>query len=297
MNRSIFKTTVLVLAGVLMLAGLVIFPSTPVGAEVKKIVRDTAVSDVYLPGTGTPIGKVSSVSGDVLIMHADMGTVFYARKDYPVYTGDTLTSKDKGKIAIVLKDDSVLTLAPGTTLVLNEAVFDPQEKKRSAMISLITGKARFLVKKFADFQNSTFAVKTKTSVAAVRGSDFIIEQRGDQTIITTMGMTVLSVTNTSNPLAEPITVTSMQQLILTLAQLEGSPFNVTEEQLIQILEGLGIPTDEGGDEGGEGEGGEGDEGDEGEEGDEGDAGDFGIGTGGSGSFSDQPISPYSPATE
>lgn len=284
MKRSSIKTTALLFSGLAVLvAAMTFFPVNPAGAEVKKIVRDSAISGDYLPGTGTPIGKVRSVDGDVLIMHEDMDAVYIARKDYAVYTGDTITSKDKGRIVIVLNDDSMLTLAPGTTLVLNEAVFDPAAKKRSGLVNLINGKARFFVKKFADFQNSTFAVGTKTSVAAVRGSDFIIEQRGDQTIITALGMTVLSVTNLENPLAEPITVTSMQQLILALGQLPGNPFNITEEELRTILNDLGIPTDEGG-----GDGGDGDEG-----GDDDD--DFGGGGGDDGSNdNDQPISPYRP---
>ena len=243
-------------------------------AETRSIIREKSVSSDYLPGPGTPIGTIRNVYGKVFIMHEDMGMIYAAQENLALYAGDTLTTKQNGRITFVMKDDSLMTLAPNTTMVLTEAVFDPVAKRRTSLVNLIAGKARFFVKKFADFQHSTFNVRTKTSIAAVRGSEFIIEQVGDKTIITTMGQTVVEVTNTENPLMGSITVSSFQQLIVELGKLPGNPISISEQELRNILNDLGIPVED-------------------ETGDDG-AGGAGAGQAGGSSFNDQPVSPSEP---
>lgn len=197
----------------------------------------------YAPGTGVPVGKIRTVYGRAFIMHADRQAVYPVTEGLAVYQDDTLVTKKEGRVVLVLNDESVLTLGPGTEMVLDHSVFDPGAEGRSVLVNLLVGKARFFVKKFSALKNSTFKVRTATSVAAVRGSDFIIEQVGDRTIITTLGQTVLEVSNPNFPLAEPVVVNSFTQLIITLGQLPGSPVTVTPEEIQAILESMGVPTD------------------------------------------------------
>lgn len=273
MRQNTIKAAVFLLPAMIIGMVAAVLPVNQACAETRRIIRESSVSTDYLPGPGTPIGTIRSVYGKVFIMHEDMGTIYTAQENLALYAGDTLTTKQNGRISFVMKDDSVLTLAPNTTMVLNEAVFDPVAKRRTSLVDLIAGKARFFVKKFADFQHSTFNVKTKTSIAAVRGSEFIIEQVGDKTIITTMGQTVVEITNTENPLAGTVTVSSFQQLIVELGKLPGNPINISEQELRNILNDLGIPVEE-------------------------ESGEEGGGTGseqpGGGAFNDQPVSPSVP---
>lgn len=295
MKQLTIKPAAVILFVLVLIIGIVGLPIDQADAA-RRIIRDSSVSKDYQPGVGNPIGEIRRVSGRVFIMHQDMGSIYSARKNLKLYPGDTVTTKSNGKISFVMNDDSVMTLAPNTTMVLNESVFDPAVKRRTSLINLISGKARFFVKKFADFQHSTFKVRTKTSIAAVRGSDFIIEQVGDRTIITTMDLTVLEVTNTDFPLAQPITVSSFQQLVVAVGELTGNPFDVTEDELRNILNDLGVSVDEedsddddGGDDGsGDDDGGDDDSGD-----DDG-SGNTGYGQPGDGSFDDTPLSPSSP---
>lgn len=279
MRKSNTKAAVILLSAMAIMMVAASLPVDQAHAEARPIIRESAAATDYLPGPGTPIATVRNVYGKVFIMHEDMGTAYIAQENLALYAGDTLTTKQNGRITFVMKDDSVLTLAPNTTMVLNEAVFDPAAQRRTSLVDLIAGKARFFVKKFSDFQHSTFNVRTKTSIAAVRGSEFIIEQIGDKTVITTMGQTVLEVTNLSDPLAAPITVSSFQQLIVALGQMPGTPFNISEEELKSILDEMGISYDEGG---------------------EGDGGDDGYGgagywtPGGGSSYDNQPVSPSEP---
>ncbi len=226
----------------------------PIHAFAGAVPEGVKISASYAPGPGAPIGKVRRVYGKALLMHADKKAAYRLRKGMAVYQGDILVTRGDGRISVVLNDESILTLGPKTELVLNSSVFEPDAGRRSVLLNMLFGKARFFVKKFASFKNSMFKVYTSTSVAAVRGSDFIIEQVGDKTVITTLGLTVLEVSNPNNPLARPVVVHSFEQLTVALNQLPGKPVKVSEFEIRKIMSDLIFPA--GGEEGGapEGEG-------------------------------------------
>ena len=237
-RKTIFITGTVFMAVVLLLGCVTSAPAIA-GA----IPDGLMIQSGYAPGAGVPVGKIRTVHGKAFIMHADRQAVYPVTAGLAVYQADTLVTKKGGRIVLALNDESVLTLGPETEMVLNQSVFDPGASNRSVLVNLLTGKARFFVKKFAALKNSTFKVRTATSVAVVRGSDFIIQQVGDKTIITTLGQTVLEVSNPNFPLAEPVVVNSFEQLVATLGQLPGSPIQVTPEEIQAILESMGIPTD------------------------------------------------------
>jgi len=244
MRQSNVKALTILASGLIIFLVTVCIPFDQADAKVKRIIRQSSVSNDYLPGKGTPVGTVRKVYGKVFIIHEDMNGIFKARKGYSLYAGDTLTTKRSGRVRFVLNDESVLTLAPGTTMVLTESMLDPINKKRTGFVNLVTGKARFFVKKFADFRYSTFNVKTKTAIAAVRGTVFIIQVEGDNVTITTEGQSILEIYSPSYPLAAPVVVNSFQQLIVSLGELPGTPFDITEEELRELLKDLGMLDDD-----------------------------------------------------
>jgi len=215
-----------------------------------------SITAKFQPGSGNPIGTVLNADGQAIISHAEADAVYKVKKGLALYTGDTLTTMGNGRVVLKLNDDSQITLGQGATLVLNESVFDPLTKKRSGLVNLVRGKARFLVKKFADFQFSTFNVKAVTSVAAVRGSEFIVDIRADGTVIITCGGdTILEVTTeVTLPGGQQSSVTkfvgSFEQFVASWNALPDAPFQITPEMYQQALENMG-----GGE--GDGEGGDG----------------------------------------
>ncbi len=257
MKKLTTKTAAVLLFVVAIMMVVVSLPVDEACAA-RRIIRESSVSSDYQPGQGTPIGKISRVYGKVFVMHQDMGAIYAAGNDFALYAGDTITTKSNGRITFIMKDDSVMTLAPNTTMVLNEAVFDPAVKRRSSLLSLISGKARFYVKKFADFQNSTFRVKTKTSIAAVRGSDFVIEITDDDEVRITCGdntvVWVYPVDPATGSPGAPITVSSFQQLALKLGDLTGQAVDITSDVWTNLVNALGGGGDGGGGDGGGQEG-------------------------------------------
>ncbi|MBW2615051.1 MAG: FecR domain-containing protein, partial [Deltaproteobacteria bacterium] len=78
----------------------------------------------------------------------------------------------RSRVSVRLNDRSVFALAPVSKLVIDKSVYDPAKKKRSSLLSLWFGRARFVVAKIMGEKKADYKVKTPTAVCGVRGSDF-----------------------------------------------------------------------------------------------------------------------------
>ncbi|MFC1859893.1 FecR domain-containing protein [Thermodesulfobacteriota bacterium] len=94
------------------------------------------------------------------------------KNDYQLYTGDTLITAVRSRVSTVMNDESAIAISPNTKLVIDKSVYDPEKDERSSLLSLLFGRARFIVNKIAG--KPSFTVNTPTSVCGVRGSDFAI---------------------------------------------------------------------------------------------------------------------------
>jgi hypothetical protein len=117
----------------------------------------------------------------------------------------------KARLRLSLNDGSIMTMASKTTLTVNRSVYDPKNKTRSTFLGLDTGKARFWAVKMKDYRNSEFNVKTKTAVAGVRGSDFVVEGSDTQTDVTALKDTLLALVSLSDPVADPLMLSDFQR--------------------------------------------------------------------------------------
>jgi len=161
--------------------------------------KGIVIKDKFLPGRGRSIGKVSLVQADVIIIHSDRKYGYRAKKDTPLFEGDTVITQDKGRIEAVLNDGSTIILVPQTSIELSGSVYDQANGIRSSLINMAIGKARFLVTKLVSFKRSEFKVKTETAIAGVRGSDFIVKTSPGFTEIAALAKTSLEVASTLSP--------------------------------------------------------------------------------------------------
>ena len=127
------------------------------------------------------VGFVTAVKSNVTVIHAG------SKKGEPVKKKDTAFFQDvyetgpDARAKLLFADDSIITIGPGTKLALTESIYNPANNQRSAVVSLVSGKARALVGKAFSGSGSKFEVHTPTAVAAARGTYFVVwifEQEG-----------------------------------------------------------------------------------------------------------------------
>ena len=186
--------------------------------------------DAFKPGFGASVGKVGLVQGDVFIIHENTLVAYPAESDLPLFEGDTLITRKKGRVRFSLNDGSILTLASQTKLVINLSVYDPTKKSRFSFLGMDLGKVRFWVKKLVDFKNSEFKVKTKTAVVGVRGSDFIIIASANRTEVTALEKTELEVVSLAGP-ENPSEIADFERIVIEQGALPSSAEDIFSEEI------------------------------------------------------------------
>lgn len=203
------------------------------------------IQDSYKNSAQPVAGNVQEVTGQVFIIHSDNPEIGYkAKAGFNIFEKDTIISRADGQLRLVFNDGSTVSIASGTRLVINESVYKPEEKVRKSFLTMIIGKAHFIVKKLPGYNKKDFQVKTKTAVVGVRGSEFVIESLVS-TIITTLADTVLWVENLQFP-EQGIKVDSFMRTVIGEKELPSTPEAVIPEDIQQEIREffLAIPKEE-----------------------------------------------------
>lgn len=220
---------------VFFLTAMVLAAGNAFGADPSSIPPDLTISEGFEPGVGQPVGKILMVFGEAIVIHGDASRGYKVRKDLPVYNKDILITQAKARLRLSLNDGSMTTLAADTKLIVNKSDYDPEKKSRSAFLGMEAGKARFWAVKMKDFKNSDFKVKTKTAVAGVRGSDFVITASDVFTEVTTLKDTELDLISLAQPDAEPVFLSDFQRSRIGEGQLPTAAEKVQMEEIERLM--------------------------------------------------------------
>ncbi len=101
-----------------------------------------------------------------------------AELDMALLPGDTVETGKDAQAEVTFDDSSTLDLDPETRFGISELAKDSASGQRTVRTSLLSGELQARIAKLA--QNSTFEIESPTSVAAVRGTEFIVAYRPGQ---------------------------------------------------------------------------------------------------------------------
>ena len=142
-------------------------PTVPKALALKKEAGKAAVAEGY-SAPGEMKAKVIAVSGSVRVRSRGSLTWHDAKANDLLGAGDTIETKDDGKIEIRTDNGNAIDLKPDSQLVLKELTEDQKNGEYQNLFESKYGKLRAKVGKLKG--NSKFEVKTPTAVAAVRGT-------------------------------------------------------------------------------------------------------------------------------
>lgn len=135
-------------------------------------------SFVHSEETEEAVAMLTEMSGSVLVKDAHDGSFKKAAVNQPLYAGDEIRTKKGAACEIEFKTESVVRLDENTDFKIHEVKETSKGSKTS--VQLFVGKILNVVSKTA---NSSFEVKTPTSVAGVRGTEFAVEATEENTDI------------------------------------------------------------------------------------------------------------------
>ena len=122
------------------------------------------------------VGSVLAVRGAVFLEAATGQQALVAKA--PVHRGDTIVCA-AGKAQISLSDGSIVSIGENSRMRVAE--YDRAGDITTARIGLLSGVLRLVVNKLSP--SGKFEVETETAVAAVRGTDWVIESTPAQTSV------------------------------------------------------------------------------------------------------------------
>jgi len=140
--------------------------------DIPLIPADVTLSDKFAKLEKKKVGKINQVEGTAYVMHFGQKIAYRLKDNIPLFGKDTLVTFPGSRLNAVMNDKSVLALAPQAKLTIEKSEYSWFGNKRSTVMNLVWGRARFIVKKLSG--KPGFTVKTKTAVCGTRATDFAV---------------------------------------------------------------------------------------------------------------------------
>ena len=129
-------------------------------------------------------GRWTVVQGRVTATQVGAGDPLPARAGGGLAVGELLETGKDGRAQAILADDTVINLSTGTSARILQYSFDPASGRRTAVVKVSGGKARFVV---SARKNSRFAVETAQAAAvAAAAADFVTLALPDVTTVASL---------------------------------------------------------------------------------------------------------------
>jgi len=160
---------------------------------------DAMIEDFFQGGSGLPVGKIQAVRGETIVFHREPTVGYQARAGLPLYPGDTISTRNYGRILCRLVDGTIFSLVPGTTLTILQSNYNSARQTSVSFLSLKQGDGRFQVAALAEIFSHEFKIETNTTFVATQAADFIIKATQARSEIITFEESRLEVTNLAEP--------------------------------------------------------------------------------------------------
>ena len=130
-----------------------------------------AGADAAVPGE--TIGIVRNVSGDATITRGE--ETLPAVPGLKLLVGDTLGTGRDGSLGVILRDDSSLSIGPGSRLVLRSFRFSSLEGKFDLVVRLTQGTMAYLSGMIGKLAPEKARFETPTATIGIRGTRFAVK--------------------------------------------------------------------------------------------------------------------------
>lgn len=121
-------------------------------------------------------GTIKTVQGSVSVLRA--GQKLAAAPGLKVQAADKLTTGADGSVGITLRDNTMLSAGPNSSLSLDKFAFNPTTHEGAIDASLKRGTLAVISGKIAKASPDAVNFRTNSVTLGVRGTEFIIEANG-----------------------------------------------------------------------------------------------------------------------
>src|SRR5262245_5083519 len=177
------------------------------------------------------IGTVLAVEGTATVRAANAMTLEPLQFRAAIFPNDTVRTAAASKVKILLRDDSIMTLAENSEMQFTEFLLTPQQRR--TLVSLTLGKLRVVTTKIFG-AGSTTEVRTANTVAGVRGTTFVVVFIPPEETDVVVLDGVVAVRNPNFPQLEPVSANFGTQVLGNAAPNPATEVPVSERQALEL---------------------------------------------------------------
>jgi hypothetical protein len=119
-----------------------------------------------------PAGQIKIASGSALIVRG--GTQLPAEAGQPIFEADIVKTGADGRLGITLKDDTRVSLGPGTEVRVNRFVYAPAEGRLGLVLGVVRGAMAYVSGRIAKLAPDSVRLETPAAVMGVRGTTLAV---------------------------------------------------------------------------------------------------------------------------
>ena len=113
-------------------------------------------------------GRIKVASGSAFIVRA--GALVPAQAGEVVFEGDSLRTGADGRLGVTLKDDTRVSIGPGSEVRLDRFVFAPADGRLGLVLKVVRGVMAYVSGRIAKLSPDSIRLETPAAVVGVRGT-------------------------------------------------------------------------------------------------------------------------------
>ena len=120
----------------------------------------------------------------------------------PIYLNDEITTPKGASLQVLLRDQTVFSIGPNSTLVFDEFIFDPTASDEVALTASVKkGTFKFISGKISKIKPGAMTLKLPNATASVRGTSVVgrVDETGASDIVLLTGAVQLQTTTSLTP--------------------------------------------------------------------------------------------------
>jgi hypothetical protein len=124
------------------------------------------------PASEAVVGSVKTLKGKASVVRNRSAVA--VKIGSKIFAEDALKTGSDGSMAMVFKDDTLLSIGPNSEVVINEFLFSPGEGKLSIITRLLRGTSAYLSGMIGKLSPESVRFETPVANIGIRGTKFAV---------------------------------------------------------------------------------------------------------------------------
>ena len=119
------------------------------------------------------IGIVKSITRDAFFIRK--GETTPADVNMKIMNKDIIITGPDGAIGIILKDDTVISMGPGSEIIIDDFIFDPVQNNLSFVARMLHGTVSYVSGQIVKLSPESVRFETPVATVGMRGTHFLVK--------------------------------------------------------------------------------------------------------------------------